>query len=74
MCLTGNSKDGIVSITTTESQSWWQEAVGSKALAMATDTSEMCCDGAALRDVVALTPFTSALAVDYLSPMATLTV
>ena len=74
MCLTGNSKDGKVSVATTKKQSWWQEAVGSRALAMAEEASRTCDDDAPLKDVAALTMFTSAPAVDYLSPLATLTV
>ena len=74
MCLTGNSKDGEFSVATTKKQFWWQEAVGSRALAMADDASRMCGDEATLKDVAALKTFTSAAAVDYLSPMATLTV
>lgn len=74
MCLAGNSKDGKVSVATIKNQSWWQEAVGSKAVAMAEEASRMCGGDAALKDVAALTTFTSAAAVDYLSPMATLTV
>jgi len=74
MCLTGNSKDGKASVATTKNQFWWQEAVGSKALAMAKEASEMCGDSAALKDVVALKTFTAGVAVDYLSPLATLTV
>ena len=74
MCLTGNSEDGKASVATTKNQFWWQEAVGSKALAMAKEASEMCGDSAALKDVVALKTFTAGAAVDYISPLATLTV
>ena len=76
MCLTGNSKDGKVSVATTKKQFWWQEAVGSRALAMADDASRMCGDEATLKDVAALKTFNfnSDAAADYLSPMATLTV
>ena len=76
MCLTGNSKDGKVSVATTKNQFWWQEAVGSRALAMADDASRMCGDEATLKDVAALKTFNfnSDAAADYLSPMATLTV
>lgn len=74
MCLAGSSKDGQVSVATVKNQSWWQEAAGSKALAMAEEATRMCGDDATLRDVAALQTFTAAAAVDYLSPMATLTV
>ena len=74
MCLTGNSNDGKASVATTKNQFWWQEAVGAKALAMGKEASEMCGDGAALKDVVALKTFTAGAAVDYISPLATLTV
>ena len=74
MCLTGNSKDGTVSVTTIRSQSWWQEAVGAKALAMAKEASEMCGNDALYKDVVALRTFVPPVVADYLSPLATLTV
>ena len=73
MCLTGSSKDGEVSVATTKNQSWWQEAVGSKALAMAEEAEEMCGDDATLKDVAALQTFTPATTADFCSPMATLT-
>lgn len=73
MCLTGSSKDGKVSVTTLKDQSWMQEAVGPKAVVMAEEAARMCGDDAALRDVAALQTFTAAAAVDYSSPMATLT-
>ena len=74
MCLTGKSEEGKVSVTTIKNQSWKQEAVGTKALAMAEEATRMCGDDATLRDVAALQPFTAAAAADYISPMATLTV
>ena len=73
MCLTGGSKDGKVSVATIKNQSWWQEAAGPRSLAMAAEAAELCGDNAALRDVAALPIFTAAAAVDYISPMATLT-
>ena len=73
MCLTGESKDGKVSVATLKDQSWRQEAVGPKAVAMAEEAARMCGDDAALRDVAALQTFTPATAVDFCSPMATLT-
>ena len=73
MCLTGSRKDGKVSVSTLKDQSWRQEAVGPKAVAMAEEAARMCGDDAALRDVAALQTFTAAAAVDYSSPMATLT-
>ena len=73
MCLTGNKKDGKVSVATIKDQSWRQEAVGSKALAMAEEATRMCGDDVTLRDVAALQTFTPSAAVDYISPMATLT-
>ena len=74
MCLTGKSEKGTVSVATVKNQSWKQEAVGTKALAMAEEATRMCGDDATLRDVAALQTFTAAAAVDYISPMATLTV
>ena len=73
MCLTGSSKDGKVSVATLKDQSWRQVAVGPKAVVMAEEAARMCGDDAALRDVAALPTFTAAAAVDYTSPMATLT-
>ena len=73
MCLTGSRKDGKVSVATLKDQSWMQEAVGPKADVMAEEAARMCGDDAALRDVAALQTFTAAAAVDYSSPMATLT-
>ena len=73
MCLTGSKKDGKVSVATIKDQSWRQEAVGSKALAMAEEATRMCGDDVTLRDVAALQTFTPSAAVDYISPMATLT-
>ena len=70
---TGSSKDGKVSVATLKDQSWMQEAVGPKAVVMAEEAARMCGDDAALRDVAALQTFTAAAAVDYSSPMATLT-
>jgi hypothetical protein len=74
MCLTGKSEKGSVSVATIKGMSWKQEAVGTKALAMAEEATRMCGDDATLRDVAALQTFTAAAAVDYISPMATLTV
>ena len=73
MCLTGSRKDGKVSVSTLKNESWRQEAVGPKAVVMAEEAARMCGDDAALRDVAALQTFTAAAAVDYSSPMATLT-
>ena len=73
MCLTGSSKDGKVSVSTLKDQSWRQKAVGPKAVVMAEEAARMCGDDAALRDVATLQTFTAAAAVDYSSPMATLT-
>ena len=73
MCLTGNSKDGQVQVTTIKNHSWWQEAAGPKCLAMAEEAATMCGDNAALRDVAALKSFSPGASVDYISPMATLT-
>ena len=73
MCLTGSKKDGKVNVANIKDQSWRQEAVGSKALAMAEEATRMCGDDVTLRDVAALQTFTPAAAVDYISPMATLT-
>ena len=74
MCLTGNRNDGKASVATTKNQFWWQEAVGAKAVAMAEEASRMCGDDATLKDVAALKTFTPVAAVDYLTPLATLTV
>ena len=73
MCLTGSSKDGKVSVATLKDQSWWQVAVGLKADVMAEEAARMCGDDATLRDVAALPTFTAAAAVDYTTPLATLT-
>ena len=73
MCLTGESKDRKVSVTSRKNQSWRQEAVGPKAVAMAEEAARMSGDDVALRDVAALQTFTPATAVDFCSPMATLT-
>ena len=73
MCLTGSRKDGKVSVSTLKNESWRQEALGPKAVVMAEEAARMCGDDAALRDVAALQTFTAAAAVDYSSPMATLT-
>ena len=72
MCLTGESKDRKVSVTSRKNQSWRQEAVGPKAVAMAEEAARMCGDDVALRDVAALQAFTPATAVDFCTPMATL--
>ena len=73
MCLTGSSKEGKVSVATLKDQSWMQVAVGLKAVAMADEAGRMCGDDAALRDVASLPTFTAAAAVDYTTPLATLT-
>ena len=73
MCLTGSNKDGKVSVSTLKDQSWRQEAVGPKAVAMAEEAATMCGDDAALRDVATLQTFTPSTAVDFCNPMATLT-
>ena len=73
MCLVGSAKDGNVSVATIKQQSWWQEAAGTKSLAMAAEAAGLCGDDAALRDVAALPIFTHTPAVDYTSPMATYT-
>ena len=41
MCLLGSSKDGKVSVATIKTQSWWQEAAGSRSLAMAAEAAEL---------------------------------
>ena len=74
MCLTGKSEKGRVSVATIKDQSWKQEAVGTKANAMAAQATLMCGDDAPLRDVAALPTFIAAATVDYTSTMATLTV
>ena len=73
MCLVGSCKDGQVSVATIKDQSWWQEATGSKAVAMATEAPRLCGTDAALKDVAALKAFTASEKVDYITPMATLT-
>ena len=73
MCLAGSSKEGNVSVTTIKNQSWWQVAAGSRSLAMAAQAGELCGDNAALSDVAVLPSFTPTPAVDYTTPMATLT-
>jgi ribulose bisphosphate carboxylase small subunit len=74
MSLSGKSDNGQVNVITIKDQSWRQEAVGTKALAMAEQATLMCGDDAPLRDVAALQTFVAREAVDYISPMATLTV
>ena len=73
MCLAGNNKDGNVQVRTIKDQSWWQEAAGSKCLAMAEEAARMCGDDADLKDVATLQAFNAAASVDYINPMATLT-
>ena len=73
MCLAGNSQDGRVQVNTIKDQSWWQEAAGPKCVAMAEDAARMCRGDADHKDVVTLQAFEAASAVDYTSPMATLT-
>ena len=73
VCLTGSRKDGKVNVATLKDQSWQQEAFGPKAVAMAEEAEKMCGDDATFKDVAALPTFTAAAAVDYSSPMATLT-
>ena len=73
MCLTGESKDRKVSVSTLKNLSWRQEAVGPKAVAMAEDAVRICGDDAAFKDVAALPSFTPTTAADFCSPMATLT-
>ena len=73
MCLTGSNKDGKVSVATLKDQSWRQEAVGPKAVVMAEEAARMCGDAADLKDVSTLQAFEAKTAIDYTSPMATLT-
>ena len=73
MCLTGSCKDGQVNVATVKDQTWMQEASGPKAVAMAAEATRMCGEDATLKDVAALQTFTASAAVDYTSPMATLT-
>ena len=73
MCLAGNSKNGHVQVTTIKNHSWWQEAAGLKRLAMAEEAAKMCGDDAELKDVATLHAFNAGAAVDYITPMATLT-
>ena len=68
MCLAGGRNDGGVNVTTVKDESWWQEAIGSKALAMAEEVTQMCGDDAILRDVAALQPFAASVAADYVTP------
>ena len=74
MSLSGKRENGKVNVITIKDQSWRQQAVGTKALAMAEQATLMCGADATLKDVAALPTFTPATAVDYTSPMATLTV
>ena len=73
MCLSGNSKDGRVEVTSVKNQSWWQQAAGPKCVFMAEAAARMCGDDAGLRDVATLQAFHAAASIDYTSPMATLT-
>ena len=73
MCLAGISKSDGVSVTTVKNQSWWEIAEGPKSVAMAQEAEKMCGVDANLRDVAALQTYNAHQAVDYISPMATLT-
>ena len=73
MSLSGNRKEGKVQVTTVKDQTWWQPAAGTKCVAMAGDAAEICGDGAVLADVSSLPVFQPQEAIDYTSPMATLT-
>ena len=73
MCLAGNSRDGQVKVNSIKNQSWWQEAVGPKCVAMAEGAARMCGEDADHKDVATLRVFEPFSAVDYTSPMATLT-
>ena len=58
-CLVGSCKDGQVSVAAIKDQSWWQEATGSKAVAMAQEAPRLCGTDSALKDVAALKAFTA---------------
>ena len=73
MCLAGNNKDGNVQVRTIKDQSWWQEAAGPKCVAMAEEAARMCGEDAYRKDVAKLQAFEATSAMDYTSPMATLT-
>ena len=68
-----NTMAGRIHATTLQHQSWWQEAAGPKCVAMAEEAARMCDKDADHKDVVTLQAFEAANAVDYTSPMATLT-
>ena len=74
MCLAGKSRDGTVQVNTIKNQSWWQEAAGPKCVAMAEEAARMCGEDADRKDVAKLQAFEATSAMDYTSPMATLTV
>ena len=73
MCLQGSNKDGQVTVTTVKHQSWWQEATGDNALAMAAKARIMCGDSVVLQYVAPSRTYTATTAADYIKPMATLT-
>ena len=73
MCLAGSRRAGEIHVTTIKNQSWWQEAAGPKCVTMAEEAARMCGNDADLRDVATLQAFNASAAMDYISPMATLT-
>ena len=73
MALTGSRKQDRVEVSSIKDQSWWQPAAGAKSAAMADSAAMLCGDHANLADVATLKAFEATAAVDYISPMATLT-
>jgi len=73
MSLSGNRKDGKVQVSTIKNQTWWRSAAGTKSASMAEKAAEMCGERASLTDVASLEVFQAQEAIDYTSPMATLT-
>ena len=72
MALSGSRKQDKVQVITIKAESWWQPAAGSKCDAMTQEAARICDDGANLSDVATLREF-QGTAIDYISPMATLT-
>ena len=73
MSLSGNRKEGKVQVCTIKDQTWWRSAAGTKSASMAEKAAEMCGERASLTDVASLEVYQAQEAIDYTSPMATLT-
>ena len=73
MSLSGSRKENRVQVSTIKNQSWWQPAAGTKCATMAEQAANLCGEHADLKDVATLQAFQPTAAIDYTSPMATLT-